>query len=295
MISGSTKLVGLIGDPVAHSLSPTMHNAAFASLGLDWCYVPLHVVPSQLNKAVRGLAALGFCGANVTVPHKEKIIDHLDVIDEDAARIGAVNTLVVHRSPSEPASVEGHNTDVAGFVAVLQNAGLQIVGERAVVIGAGGGARAAVAGLLQMGAAEIVIFSRNKKRAVSVAASFAEREGRIIPALLREEALVEAANHIRLLVNATPVGMWPDVESSVWPDRATFPRATVVFDLVYNPESTRLLRQAVAAGARTVSGLEMLVAQGALSFSLWTGNAAPIDVLLDACRQGSGRRSSCVS
>ncbi len=295
MIDGSTKLVGLIGGAVAHSLSPAMHNAAFDELGLNWCYIPLPVAPNRLDEAVRGLAALGFRGANVTVPHKEAVMSHLDVVAEDAMRIGAVNTLIIHRTRAGQTTVEGHNTDVAGFIAALQNVELQIDGERAVVVGAGGGGRAAVAGLLAMGAAEIVLFNRNKDRALSVAADFAEYEGRVIPSLLCEEELVKTTSRASLLVHATPVGMWPDVDNSIWPDKAVFPRNMVVLDLVYNPDPTRLLLQAAAVGARTVSGLEMLVAQGALAFTLWTGKAAPLATLRSACRQCLGGRSSCAS
>jgi len=292
MIDGSTRLVGLIGNPVAHSLSPVMHNAAFDTLGLNWRYVPLRVAPDRLGDAVSGLPALGFCGANVTVPYKEAITSRLEVVTEDAARIGAVNTLVVRQARGD-VQVVGHNTDVAGFVTALRDARIDVAGERAVVVGAGGGGRAAVAGLVEMGAAEIVLLSRNEDRARAAANAFAQHAGRMVSAHLSAERLVDATRRAALLVHATPVGMWPHVEGSVWPDGVAFPRETAVFDLVYNPEPTRLVRQ--AAGARTASGIEMLVAQAALAFKLWTGRTAPIDIMRTACCWELGGRSACVS
>jgi len=292
MIDGSTRLVGLIGNPVAHSLSPAMHNAAFAALGLNWRYVPLRVDPDRLANAVSGLSALGFAGVNVTVPYKETIVDHVHTLAGDAARIGAVNTLLVHRT-QDPPRVIGHNTDVPGFVSAVQDAGIDIAGERTVVVGAGGGGRAAVAGLLQMGVAEVSLFSRNPRRAEAVAAAFSREAGSVHPATLRPGRLVEATRGAALLVHATPVGMWPHVDESVWPDDQAFPRGTAVFDLVYTPESTRLVQQ--AAGAPTVSGLEMLVAQAALAFHLWTGRTAPKDVMRAACLAALGGRSPCAS
>lgn len=292
MIDGSTRLVGLIGNPVEHSLSPAMHNAAFDALGLNWRYVPLRVAPDRLGRAVHGLSSLGFRGANVTTPYKESIADHLDAVTEEAERIGAVNTLVIRETRRDTQAI-GHNTDVSGFIAALRRAGIETAGERVVVVGAGGAGRAAVAGLLEMGAAEITLFSRNRQRAAAVAASCTTDAGQTIPARLSAERLVEATRRAALLVHATPVGMWPHVADSVWPNDATFPPSTAVFDLVYTPTPTRLVQQ--ARGAPTASGLDMLVAQAALSFHLWTGRTAPVDVMRAVCLEGLGRGSRCAS
>ena len=286
MITGATRLVGLIGWPVRHSLSPTIHNAAFKELSLNWRYVPLPVPPGSESAAVCGLSGLGFVGANVTVPHKTVVMEHLDSLTDEAKAIGAVNTLVVREEDDGMRTIHGHNTDCSGFVGSLEREGFSIAGERAVVCGAGGAARAVVFGLLTAGAAEVVLLSRRVERAEHVATDFrSESQGRIRALLLGPDALIESARTSALLVNATPVGMAPGVTESIWPDGAAVPSELTVYDLVYSPEETRLLRQSRSAGARTLGGLEMLIAQGAESFALWTGECAPVTVMRRACKR----------
>ena len=278
MIDGRTRLVGLIGWPVAHSCSPAMHNAAFAALKLNWSYVPLPVRPEALAAAVAGLAALGFRGANVTVPHKEAVVPLLDSLSPEAARINAVNTIVVE----EDGRLVGHNTDVAGFIAALRQSGFSPEGRAAVVVGAGGAARAAVHGLLGAGAARILILNRSSARAEKLISELGT-DDRVQALPLTPEALVESAQEADLLVNATPVGLWPNAEASIWPMEVPIPARITVFDLVYNPVETLLLRQARAGGARTIPGLGMLISQGAAAFQLWTGIDPPLDAMRAAC------------
>ncbi len=280
MIDGRTRLVGLIGWPVAHSCSPAMHNAAFAALKLNWSYVPLPVRPEALAAAVAGLAALGFRGANVTVPHKEAVVPLLDSLSPEAARINAVNTIVVE----EDGRLVGHNTDVAGFIAALRQSGFSPEGRAAVVVGAGGAARAAVRGLLGAGAARILILNRSSARAEKLISEL-EADDRVQTLPLTPEALVESAQETDLLVNATPVGLWPNAEASIWPMEVPIPARITVFDLVYNPVETLLLRQAREVGARTIPGLGMLIAQGAAAFRLWTGIDPPLDAMRRAAEE----------
>ncbi len=285
MVDGQTQLVGLIGWPTAHSLSPAMLNAAFAATGLNWCYVPLPVPPDRLEAAVHGLVALGFRGANVTAPYKRSILPFLDRVDPGACALGAVNTLIVHRK-GEKASIYGCNTDESGFIRALHQGGVRTGGCRALVVGAGGAARAVVSGLLRGGAEAITVLNRTPERAEQLIADLAgqgRQATRLVALPLTPGALIEAAGRATLLVNATPVGTWPQASASIWPDGLALPSHLVVFDLVYNPRRTRLLEQARASGARAMDGLEMLVQQGAIAFEMWTGEPAPIAAMRAAC------------
>ena len=285
MIDGHTQLVGLIGWPVEHTLSPAMHNAAFDALGLNWRYLPLSAPPGQVEAAVKGVAVLGFRGVNVTVPHKEAVMPVLDSIAPDARALGAVNTLVIARGEDGKANIGGHNTDAQGFVGALRHGGFDPRGKSAVVVGAGGGARAVVYGLLEAGAQEILMFDLDPRRAQALVSDLSDvgNELRALP--LTTESLVESARAADLLVNATPMGMWPRVDGSIWPDGAPIPAHLTMFDLVYNPLETRLLRQARQAGAHAIGGLGMLVGQGALAFEMWTGQPAPVEVMMSACER----------
>ena len=279
MIDGSTRLVGLIGWPVAHSLSPLMHNEAFSDLGLNWRYVPLPVRPGALPDAVAGLAALGFRGANVTIPYKQAVIPLLDNLSPQARKIGAVNTIVVE----DDGQLVGHNTDSAGFVAALSQGGFSPEGRSAVIVGAGGAGRAAVHGLISASASKILLLSRSGAEDLI---SGLDADDPVQARQLTREALVESVQEADLLVNATPVGMWPNVDGSIWPRDVAMPTHLTVFDLVYNPVQTLLLRQARDARARAISGLEMLLLQGAKALELWTGKRAPIEVMRDALKGG---------
>ncbi len=279
-IDGQTVLVGVMGWPVAHSLSPAMHNAALRRLGLNWRYVPLPVHPTRIAEAVGGAAALGFRGFNVTVPHKQGVMATLDEIAPGAAVVGAVNTVVIDRS-GEDVKLRGFNTDVPGFLGALRAGGFEPErGGKAVVVGAGGAARAVVYGLSTAGMEHIVTLNRTGARAEALISDLrmaGVADGRLRASSLRQETLLAEASDADLLVNATTVGMWPETGASIWPAATPFPEHLTVYDLVYNPLETRLLHQARRAGARTIDGLGMLARQGALALALWLDGPLNVD------------------
>lgn len=289
MVDGQTQLVGLIGWPVAHSLSPAMHNAAFEALKLNWRYVPLPVPPRQIEAAVRGLTALGFRGANVTVPHKQAVISMLDSVALNARDLGAINTLAIEKKEDPSIVIRGYNTDSQGFIAALEHKGVALQGfKNAVVIGAGGAARAIVYALLRSGNGKIVVLNRTLERAQALISDLGlcfKETFRLRALPLTLETLGESVGAADLLVNATTVGMWPHVEHSIWPPDVPIPVHLTVFDLVYNPLQTRLLKQTQGSGACAISGLEMLVQQGALAFEIWTEKPAPVEVMRNACKR----------
>jgi len=276
-IPPNMRLVALLGDPVQHSLSPRMHAAAFQACGLRWAYVAFRVRPEDLPEAVAGLRALGFAGANVTIPHKVAVLELLDELDASARRCGAANTLVF-RTDGRSA---GYNTDVAGMRRALAEAGVEVRGLHAVVLGAGGAARAACAALGEGKARRVVVLGRRRDTAQAVCARMRQEFPTTdFAALGFDPACVRAAlQGADLVVNATPVGMHPRGEDSPVAEAAWLRPGQVVFDMVYNPLRTRLLQLARQAGARTVGGLSMLVHQGAEAFELWTGLSAPIDAM----------------
>lgn len=278
-----SRLVGLLGWPVEHSVSPAMHNAAFQALRLAWRYELIPAPPGELAATLAGLHGRGFRGANVTVPHKEAMLAHLDEIEEGARAIGAVNTLV-----AAGGGWIGTNTDAAGFLAALRQAGFAPADRRALILGAGGAARAVVYALGQAGC-RTVVYNRTQERArrlvreLSITGT-ATASG--APSATATASLGELeVDDFDLLVNATPVGQWPQTPSCPWPEALPLPSHWTVFDLVYNPAETRLLARARAAGATVVGGLEMLVHQGALGFRLWTGRDAPLEVMRAAARR----------
>ncbi|NPV87197.1 MAG: shikimate dehydrogenase [Anaerolineae bacterium] len=294
MIDGRTQLTGLIGWPVEHSLSPAMQNAAFSEAGLNWCYVPLPTPPEKLEDALRGLVALGFRGVNVTIPHKQAVIPLLDSVSPNARALGAVNTIFFQRTADGKTHMYGENTDEEGFIDALHRVGVHFgSSDSAIIVGAGGAARAVLSSLMKMNLKEVYVLNRNEERArllvqeLTAAQDTATTEVHALA--LSDDALVELAQTASLLVNATPVGTMPNVDKSVWPDKAPVPGHLVVFDLVYNPRSTRLLQQARASLARGVDGLEMLVQQGALAFEFWTGKPAPVQTMRAACLERLGR------
>lgn len=274
-ITGHTRLVGLFGWPVEHSISPAMHNAAFAFLGMDWCYVPFAVRPEALEAAVRGVQALGLCGVNATVPHKQALLSLVDTLTEEAQAIGAVNTLLIGER------LVGHNTDATGFIRALTETGFAPHGAHALILGAGGAARAIGYALVKHGA-RLTIVNRTVERAQALAADLqAVQPQTTIQAMPLEEATLQAlASRVDLVVNATSVGMWPHEEATPWPESVPFPPKALLFDLIYNPPITRLMEQARTQGAYAVNGLMMLVHQGAEAFRLWTGVEPPIAVMV---------------
>lgn len=273
-IGGQTRVFALFGDPVEHSLSPLMHNRAFAALGLDCCYVPFRVGCEELAAAVAGMRVLGLGGVNVTIPHKERIMSYLDEVDREAALIGAVNTVV-----NRDGHLCGYNTDAAGFLSSLsQEAGFDPAGKSAVILGAGGAARASSFALALGDAACLSIFNRDAARAEVLAGDLAEATGCSVKAgALEDSSLDEALAEAELLVNATPVGMHPRYRHQSPLSREKLHPGLLVCDLVYNPSRTKLLEDAAAVGCRVLGGMGMLVYQGAEAFQLWTGVKAPVE------------------
>lgn len=265
--------VGVIGWPVEHSLSPVMHNAAFAALGLaEWHYDRIPVPPDIVRLSIRELRDHGYVGINVTIPHKQEAL-YACKPDETAQRIGAVNTIDFR-------SNVGTNTDVDGLMRDLQANEVNVAGQRVVVLGAGGAARAAVFGLVREGA-DVIVVNRTPERAQAMLKDMLV-QARVLSA---EDA---AAAQPSLIVNATSAGMTPNVADSPWPEAVPLPPGIVIYDMVYRPATTRLMQQAVAAGGRGINGLGMLVRQGAAALELWTGREAPIDVMFAAVRAALG-------
>lgn len=280
-----THLVTLLGYPVQHSLSPRMHNAAFAAQGLNWRYVSTPVHPSQLQEAVSGLKALSFSGANVTIPHKEAVMPWLDAISDRARHVGAVNTIVTEQD-GDSTRLRGDNTDVAGFLSPLQSHEDALAGESMLVFGSGGAARAVIYALLQhLEPERLTIAARSPRKAEHVAIDMAGFDGRSALEVMPMKKAGPAVRESRLVVNATPLGMEPDEERTPWPEVEDFSEGQVVYDLVYAPLETRLLREAAARGARPIGGLEMLIAQAAAAYEQWTGRAMPVDVVREALRE----------
>ncbi len=267
----------LLAHPAGHSLSPVMHNAAFKELGLEARYEALDVLPEALALVMVMLRGREVYGANVTIPHKRAVIPYLDEVDDAARRIGAVNTIV-----NRGGKLTGHNTDAAGFLRALrEDGGFEPEGKKVVMLGAGGSARAVAYALLAAKVASLGVFNRTLERAERLASDF-ETLGPL--AVLTGAELEPAVTSADLLVNTTSVGMahdGRDPDVSPLPS-GLLPRRGMVCDLIYRPARTRLLREAQAAGLKVQDGLPMLVYQGALAFSLWTGQEAPVEGMAGA-------------
>ena len=286
-IDATTQTVALLGHPVEHSLSPRLHNAAFEAQGVNAVYVATPVRPADLDAAVAGLRALQFLGANVTTPHKEAVQAGLDAVTERAAAVGAVNTIVRTEASSGTVRLRGDNTDVEGFLAPLTDrTGDALDGAPILVFGAGGAARAVVYGLLTRYRPErLTVVARRPEQAESLAASFAEHDDRDALRVSTFNGAALTVRTSRLVVNATPLGMAPDRRGQTpWPNATDFGPEHVVYDLVYTPEATRLLRDADAQGAATIGGLDMLVEQAAAAYQQWTDRAMPRAAVYEAVR-----------
>lgn len=280
-ITGKTKLLGVLGHPIGHTLSPAMHNAALEHLGLDYRYLAFDVHPSSLGDAVAAVRALGIAGLNVTIPHKKDVIPLLDEISPEAKLIGSVNTI-----KNEQGRLIGSSTDGEGFLQSLEAVGVDPRGKRAVVLGAGGSARAVAHALVANGAV-VTLSNRTLDRAESLARRINEvtAPGSVSVAPLAHGGLKEVIGSADMLVNCTSVGMCPNVDSSPCLEDLLH-SGLVVYDLIYNPLRTKLMSAAENVGAMTVSGLKMLVYQGAVSFRIWTGIDPPVDVMENAVLAG---------
>lgn len=274
-LSGRTRVAGVWGHPVGHSRSPAMQNAALEALDLDWVYVPFDVATQNVAEAVAAVRALNLVGVNVTVPLKELVLPYLDVIDEEAARIGSVNT--IHNVDGR---LHGYSTDGAGFLRSLESAGQPTQGREVLILGAGGSARAVAFALAGQGNR-----CRISNRSEGRASALANDVSRWHPGLASAVGWGADAGAFDLLINTTSLGMHPNEEAMPALPPNPFAARPFVYDLIYAPPRTRLLEQAEAAGCLTLNGVKMLACQGALSLSLWTGlslDEIPISVMEQA-------------
>ena len=279
-IVSTTQLLGVIGDPIAHSFSPDMHNAAINVLDIDYCYVAFHVLPHRVESAIQGMRALQIRGLNVTLPHKTAVMAHLDRISEAALAVGAVNTISF-----EDGELVGHNTDIYGLATALERtAGLAVLPEHCVILGAGGVARAAVYALAaQNEVRRISILNRTVARAEALARDMERITGKAIDAGdLSIDTQTRRFADAGLVVNGTSLGMYPDLEGTPLADTDAIHSHLVLYDTVFNPLDTLLMRQFRSAGAPAYGGLDMLVHQGARSFAIWTGIEPPVHVMKQA-------------
>ena len=276
-ITGHTRLTALLGSPVAHSISPLMHNEAFQLLDLDYTYLCFEVNEETLPAAVDGLKACGIRGFNPTMPNKNKIVELLDELSPAARLIGAVNTVV-----NDDGHLTGYNTDGVGYMQAVKDAGYDITGKTITIMGAGGAATAICAQAALDGVEKIHIFARETSRFWDRTQKLAENINSTLPckAVLHENkdtaALAQAISESALLLNATSVGMAPNTEGTIIEDTSLYHPDLIVSDVIYNPRETRFLKEAKEAGCRTFNGMYMLLYQGAEAFRLWTGKEMPV-------------------
>ena len=275
-IKGSTNIVGLIGHPVEHSFSPPMHNAAFDALNMDYAYVAFDVNPNDLKSAIEGAESLNIKGFNVTIPHKVDVMQYLDELDEVARLIGAVNTI-------DFKNLKGYNTDGIGAVKAIEEV-TSIKNKNVVVAGAGGASRAISFYIAKYGAESLTILNRNEAKAESLASDVSD-SGLI--GEVASDSINAIGNYMEsadVLIDTTPLGMHPNINDEPIVKADMMDEDLVVFDAVYNPNETVLIKEAIKANAKPVYGIKMLLYQGAESFKIWTGKTSPVDVMEKALR-----------
>lgn len=284
LVDVNTKLVGLLGNPLGHSFSPAMHNRAFATLDLNFFYLPIEVTAEDLPTVAAGIAKMNFAGYNVTIPHKIRIMACLDAIDPLAQAIGAVNTVTLHEGRAT-----GHNTDGEGYVRSLESeGGIEVHGKRLFIIGCGGATRAIAMTLASKGAQKIFIANRTEQKAHDLAAEINAKVRSCSEVVAMQRAnLAAALAQADVLINTTSLGMHPH-EDRLPIEGDLIPSGIVVSDIVYNPMRTQLLKVAEARGCRIVTGLGMLVYQGAEAFRMWTGVEPPVDEMFAVVRALKG-------
>ena len=284
-----TRQIAILGYPLAHSISPAFQQAALDYYGLDVRYQPWPVPPNALLDEVRRLRGDEYLGANVTIPHKESVLSMMDAVDPSARLMGAVNTIV-----EEGDKLVGHNTDSNGFIGSLkEKAGFEPKGRAALLLGAGGAARAAAFGLAREGVSSLTIANRTWRRARVLADGLRDLGAHVEAVPLDEDGLGRVMPGVDLIVNATSLGMRHGDGENRTPLRAEqIPASSLVYDMVYTPAETPLMVEARKVGARAIGGLWMLVFQGAASFELWTGRTAPVDVMYRAAEGALTARSA---
>jgi len=286
-VNGKTRVCAIIGDPVEHSLSPVMHNAAFKKLGLNLVYVAFTVTSTELKTAVLGAKSLGLKGLNVTMPHKNAVMNYLDAVDSTAKSIGAVNTVLNNQG-----KLIGYNTDGSGAMIALQENGVDPEEKKLVLLGAGGAAKA-IAYQAAQDVEELVILNRTPEKAKKLAEALKSFGAKVKAGTLSSKVLEEELPTTDILVNATSVGMHPDVDISPVPSDLLHSDLSVM-DIIYNPLETKLLKDAKSAGAKVVSGIEMLLYQGAVAFEIWTNCPAPVEVMREAALNELEKQGVCL-
>jgi len=269
----TTKRVVLIGTPIARSLSPAFQNAAFRAAGIDAHYGLAEITPDALPATIAALRGADWLGANVTIPYKEAVLPLMDTVSDEARAVGAVNTVI-----NRDGALHGANSDVPGFAAALREAGVEVTGQTALMLGAGGSARAVAVALRQMGVARLVIANRTTTRAEAIAALWPYGNATALDSTLMHDTLPSAA----LVVNTIPVGLYSDASPLSVDALALLPATATVYDLVYG--RTPLLLAAEARGLRALDGLSMLIHQGAVSWEMWTGQPASLTAMWAAVK-----------
>ena len=273
-ISGKTQVCGVIGDPIEHTLSPTIHNAAFNHLKLDFVFLAFNVKAAELENAMRGMQGLGIHGLNVTMPYKNTIIAYLDEVDSTVKFLGSANTIL-----NKDGKLYGFNTDGTGALKALRENGVEKLSEQKVLLLGAGGAAKAIAFSLAKGVGELVVLNRAAEKAKRLAEALGRTVNKkVVGDALSPDTIAENLQDSDVLINATSVGMHPEANQSVVPPQLWRSDLTVM-DIVYNPVETKLAKAAKEAGAKVISGVEMLIYQGAASFEIWTGKSAPIEVM----------------
>ena len=290
-VDGASQVVGVIGWPVQHSLSPPMHNAAFRALGLNWVYVAFAVPPDKIGAAIAGMRALGIRGLNVTIPHKAAVVSHLDEISPTSRQLSVVNTIV-----NTDGHLRGDSTDGAGFIRALAEAGEGVTGNRVVLIGAGGAARAVALATAQEQPEELIIMNRTPQRAVELAELVRAASGleAVQAVALDSPEVARTISCADVIIDATPVGMYPHTDVAPVISPQWLRPCQLVCDLTYNPRDTVLLQAAREAGARTLDGTGMLIHQGAIAFKQWTGEEAPVEVMRLALLEALEQQDDCL-
>ena len=283
-ITARTNVLCVIGHPIEHSMSPIMHNAALKELSLDYVYLAFNIPPNDLKKAVLGFKMFSIKGINVTTPHKENIIPYLDEIDPLAEKIGAVNTI-----KNEGKYLIGKNTDASGAKKALLDAGCEIMGKKALILGAGGAAKT-VSFALSEDLDAVYIANRTEKRAIKLAKDLTNKTTiRAVGKNTNINTLKNLVNDVDILINTTPLGMYPNIEESPISEEILH-NDLFVFDIVYNPLETRLLREARKIGCKTLGGLDMLVNQGALAFEWWTDKKPNLNLMKEKVVEFLGKK-----
>jgi shikimate dehydrogenase len=273
-ISGKTQVCGVIGDPIEHTLSPTIHNAAFNDLKLDFVFLAFNVKAAELENAMRGMQGLGIHGLNVTMPHKSTVIAYLDEVDSTVKFLGSANTIL-----NKDGKLYGFNTDGTGALKALRENGVEKLSEKEVLLLGAGGAAKAIAFSLAKEVGELVVLNRAAEKAKRLAEALGRTlNKKVVGGALSPDTIAENLQDSDVLINATSVGMHPEADQSVVMSQLLRSDLTVL-DIVYNPVETKLAKAAKAAGAKVISGVEMLIYQGAASFEIWTGRSAPIEVM----------------